>query len=276
MKKIEYQIIDYLDYCQRVRRMSERTLIMKRSVLWRFMEVTRLNRLEELTNSIMNDWIISETARGISARTMNMYNAIILAMVRYFRDSEMLEIPLKTNLIHKLKERTPRRIFYTRDEIMRVSTKVDTETQLMICIMADTGMRIAELTNLRLENFDGRRIIFLAKGQKIREAYIRRETHRLLLDYVRKNAIQDYLWVNKNSHLSIEGVRKRLKKAFMRAGYPGFYPHALRHSFATNLQLRGASTEEIRVLIGHASIVTTERYLHGFDGQMEKLFEKYL
>lgn len=275
MKNIENQIMDYLEYCEKVRRMSERTLIMKRSVLWRFVFVTGLSRLELLTNPIMNNWIMAETTRGISARTMNMYNAVILAMVRYYRDSGMLEIPLKTTLIHKLKERTPRRIFYTRSEITKVSQMADTETQLMINIMADTGMRIAELTHLRLTNFNGRRIIFLAKGQKVREAYIRHNTYRLFSDFINENSIKDYLWVGRNTHLTTEAIRKRLKKAFATAGYQDFYPHALRHSFATNLQLCGATTEEIRILIGHASIVTTERYLHGFDGQVKKLFEKY-
>lgn len=32
---------------------------------------------------------------------------------------------------------------------------------------------------------------------------------------------------------------------------------------------------EIKEMIGHSSIATTERYLHGFDNQLEQLFDKY-
>ena len=63
--------------------------------------------------------------------------------------------------------------------------------------------------------------------------------------------------------------------AFLNAGFEGFYPHVLRHSFATNLQRRGASVAEIKEMMGHSSIATTERYLHEFEGRMEELFEKY-
>lgn len=276
MRLIDKQINDYLEYCDKVRRMSEHTLIMKRSVLQRFVFTTRLSKLEKLTNAVMDKWSIAEATRGVGASTMNLYNAIILAMVRYYRDSGMIEIPLKVNLVHKLKEKSPERKFYTRAEIMRVAKMTDIKTRLMIEIMADTGMRIAELARLRLGNFNERRIIFLAKGQRVREVYICYEAFQLYTEYIAKNGIRDYLWPGKNGHITAEAVRRRLRRAFARAGHTGFYPHALRHSFATNLQLCGASTEEIRILIGHASVVTTERYLHGFDGQMKKLFEKYL
>ena len=62
---------------------------------------------------------------------------------------------------------------------------------------------------------------------------------------------------------------------FLRAGFEGFYPHALRHSFATNLQMKGATVSEIKEMIGHSSVATTERYLHGFDGRLKELFDRY-
>ena len=74
---------------------------------------------------------------------------------------------------------------------------------------------------------------------------------------------------------TVNTVRKWLREAFAAAGFEGFYPHALRHSFATDLQIRGASVMEIKEMIGHESVATTERYLHGFDGRMRELFDKY-
>ena len=74
---------------------------------------------------------------------------------------------------------------------------------------------------------------------------------------------------------TVNTVRQRLCSAFEWVGFEGFYPHALRHSFATNLQSKGASVEEIKEMMGHSSIATTERYLHGFEGRMEELFDKY-
>ena len=70
-------------------------------------------------------------------------------------------------------------------------------------------------------------------------------------------------------------MRRRLREPFYAAGFTDFYPHALRHSFATHLQQRGASVAEIKEMLGHESIATTERYLHSFDGKLEQLFNKY-
>ncbi len=59
------------------------------------------------------------------------------------------------------------------------------------------------------------------------------------------------------------------------AGFYDFYPYALRHSFATDLQVGGASVAEIKEMIGHENIAMTERYFHGFEGRLEELFDKY-
>jgi site-specific recombinase XerD len=74
-----------------------------------------------------------------------------------------------------------------------------------------------------------------------------------------------------NAPLTVQTIRDDLKDAFAQAGFPDFYPHALRHSFATDLQRRGASVEEIKEMLGHKNIATTERYLHGLDGHLEEL-----
>ena len=99
-------------------------------------------------------------------------------------------------------------------------------------------------------------------------------------EFAQMRGVQDYLWglygYGANGEPPTTAtIRKRLRRAFEVAGFNGFYPHALRHSFATDLQRRGASVEEIKEMIGHSSVATTERYLHGFEGRLLELFDKY-
>ena len=96
-------------------------------------------------------------------------------------------------------------------------------------------------------------------------------------DFIKNHKIQNSLWGKtlNGEPPTPSTIRKKLKRAFLKAGFKDFYPHALRHSFATNLQSKGASVAEIKEMMGHASIATTERYLHGFDGKLRELFEKY-
>ena len=58
------------------------------------------------------------------------------------------------------------RKFYSTFEVEKVIALADDETGLMIRIMFATGMRIAELTRLRIGDFDSYRIRFVGKGQK--------------------------------------------------------------------------------------------------------------
>lgn len=281
MEKIFEQIDGYLQYCKGVRRMSETTLGQKRNVLERFVRVTGVSYVEELTNDRFNEWVACEVERGVAASSVNSYNAIVLAMVKYCREVGLV-VPLNLALVGRLKEEGSRRKFYTASEIEQVVAVTDEVTGLMIRVMFETGMRIAELCKLRVSDFEGRRVRFIGKGRKAREAYVTMETLALVSDYVLKYRLTGYLWVIYDGICTLNGepptintVRMRLRRAFVAAGFEGFYPHSLRHSFATNLQLKGASVEEIKEMIGHSSVATTERYLHGFEGRLEELFDKY-
>ena len=92
MVKIDRQVGDYLEYCEKVRCMSDATVRMKRNVLGRFVKVTGLDDLNGLTNGVFNAWVANEVARGVSHRSVNAYNAVILAMTRYFVGVGVAEI----------------------------------------------------------------------------------------------------------------------------------------------------------------------------------------
>lgn len=126
----------------------------------------------------------------------------------------------------------------------------------------------------------GRRVTFIGKGARAREVYLSEETRRRLDDWVAREEITDYIWEVKiadgtRRHLSVEEIRYRMKKSFRRAGFMDFYPHALRHSFATDVVGNGASLEIAKEMLGHANVATTERYVHSFEGHLGEYFDRY-
>lgn len=70
-------------------------------------------------------------------------------------------------------------------------------------------------------------------------------------------------------------MTEQLKHELSKIGYPNFQIHELRHSFATDLQKKGARIEEIQKLMRHGDPAITQRYLHGLDGVLGDVWAKY-
>lgn len=278
LKSIDKQIDEYLSYCENVRRMSEQTLHSKRWICREFLKTIKIDSLSELSNKHVNEWIAEQTARGCSGRTINSRLVNLVAMLRYFQDMGASFPKLKLRLIIKCKEQPPRRVYYTREQIEQVLRYADHLEWLLIKLCFDCGLRISELRNLRLMNLNGRMVTFISKGSKARESYMSEEARSRLDDWIQRNRISDFIWVRtpgKNEPMSVEDIRYLMKKPFYQAGFKNFYPHALRHSFATDIQKHGASLMETKEMLGHARIETTERYVHGLEGHLEYFFDKY-
>lgn len=278
LKSIDKQIDEYLNYCENVRRMSEQTLHSKRWICREFLKTIKIDSLSELSNKHVNEWIAEQTARGCSGRTINSRLVNLVAMLRYFQDMGASFPKLKLRLIIKCKEQPPRRVYYTREQIEQVLRYADHLEWLLIKLCFDCGLRISELRNLRLMNLNGRMVTFIGKGAKARESYMSEEARSRLDDWIQRNQISDFIWVRtpgKNEPMSVEDIRYLMRKPFYQAGFKNFYPHALRHSFATDIQKHGASLMETKEMLGHARIETTERYVHGLEGHLEYFFDKY-
>ena len=280
MRKLEKQIEEYLQYCQNIYRMTEQTVHNKVWVLNSFCKEVPINSIEELTNQHINEWIALQSARGCTGRTINNRLMHISSLVRYFQDMGTVIPGFKLRLLVKVKEDPIKRVYYSQDQIEAALSYANPMAWLLISLCYDTGLRISELKNLRLANISGNRITFVGKGRKARESYISDKTREKLEDWIKKEKVTDYLWarntgVNKGQPECAETLRLAMRKAFKKAGIEGFYPHALRHSFATNLCSNGAPLPVVQKMMGHSNLSTTERYVHTFDGHLEEYFKQY-
>lgn len=152
---------------------------------------------------------------------------------------------------------------------------------LLFTLLLTTGLRITEARSLKLRQVDleNKRIRPLRKGRRFQDIDITDELVELLEDYLieRKNIHLDseseelvFTSVNGNP-LSTRDCNRTLQKYCARANIKAVTCHDLRHTCATNLMRRGANLEDVSNLLGHRSISTTSRYIHGEASHVSKL-----
>lgn len=281
MRKIEKQFNDYIGYCRSIRFMSKQTIHNKIWTIGDFVKSVNVDKVEDISNQDIMEWIEAQAVRGCSGRTINIRVAHIIAALRYFISQDVKIPNLKLETLQKAKEMPTRRVFYSQEQIDKVLSYADVMEWLLISLSYDCGFRISELQSLRLDNINGQQINFIGKGSKSRETYMSAETRRRLDIWIERENITDYLWAarSKSKNLgepySVEEIRHRMRKPFYKAGFNDFYPHALRHSFATNICNNGAPLTVAQQMLGHSNIATTERYIHTFDGHLREYFDKY-
>ena len=256
------EIAAYLDWCRDVRGFTPMTIRGKTYMLQGFVYEMRLHSINDLTNEAVDCFVERLLKRDVSPLVVNLRLQVIISWTRWMKESGRASPPLNTTLVRKLKGVPAEpRTFYTREEIEEVLEKTKDEmTWLLIAISFDTGIRLRELTRLRICEVHGARLNFLGKGQKLREVWLSARTSERFNEWIEKKPPhEEWVW---DCHglgrpYCEESLRTRMKAAFRAAGHPDFHPHALRHSFATDIQRRGADVMEIKEMMGHSSVATT-------------------
>lgn len=132
-------------------------------------------------------------------------------------------------------------------------------------LLYGSGLRIGELSVMKWEDLDlaERWLRITGKGSKERIVPLGTYAVRALKDLKageRKGSI--YVFPGgEEGHISERTVNRVVKRAAQQAGLSGVTPHMLRHSFATHMLEGGASLRVLQDLLGHESMLTTQRYL---------------
>jgi len=132
-------------------------------------------------------------------------------------------------------------------------------------VALNTGMRKGEIFKLKWQNvdFDRREIrIPESKSGRERKIPINSNLYHELYGQRLQDGQNEYVFVNPGTGEPYVDIKRSFDTACKRAGVEDLRFHDLRHTFATRLARRGVDLVLVKELMGHASIVTTQRYLH--------------
>jgi integrase/recombinase XerD len=159
-----------------------------------------------------------------------------------------------------------------------VDKDVPEPSKTILKLLPLLGLRIGEIVGLRADNFESKgQHLFLyvvGKGGKKRVIPVPKSARVLLQPRLKDT--QGWLFPGRSTHISAAAVRHHTRR--LRQTYPDLgkvlCPHQLRHTFATLAVARGMSLPHLQALLGHASIKTTERYLHPSEADLAAAMEK--
>lgn len=169
--------------------------------------------------------------------------------------------------------------FLQTDELQNIFDSIDMSNplgirnRLIIELLYATGIRVSELTSLKLNDIDihNKEIRITGKGNKERIVYFGDYAKKYLSLYINEaryellnsNTSNHLLINNKGSALTSRGVELIVNEVVKKAALKhNISPHVLRHTFATDMLNNGADLKSVQELLGHESLSTTQIYTH--------------
>ena len=209
------------------------------------------------------------SSRPASPATVNHYGRVLKRLVRWATDEEDL---LPDTGIWRLKLPGPhyRQVEpYTDEEVLsmlqsctdeyqKVSRFLGSRNRAIISFLADTGMRLSELSGIKTSDVHPglKQVRVLGKGQKMRVLPLEGESSKALQAYLlHRPDSSPWLWLSEEGqHLGPGSITSMVERLKRRSGVrSGGLVHRFRHYFATRYLEAGGNPSSLRILLGHES-----------------------
>lgn len=206
-------------------------------------------------------------------------SSYIVAMNKYLKWLGVPDLRVKQL---KLQRKSSLADVLTPDEYKRLLRKArangQADTYLIMKVLANTGIRIAELKYFTVENLKSNYLQINNKG-KIRTVPIRQDLARELRKYCRDRNIREgtiFPGKNKGQQLAVSTIWRRLQRLAgeLKIKKTKIHPHSFRHLFARQfLKENSNGLAELADILGHESLETTRIYLVSTDAEKKRKLE---
>ncbi|MGI6595855.1 MAG: tyrosine recombinase [Elusimicrobia bacterium] len=170
------------------------------------------------------------------------------------------------------------------DLIKKISSRDKLRNLVLIELIYGAGLRVSELTGIKLEDIDFEKgyIKITGKGNRERMAFLNKNTLAVIDLYLQERAntkFDDSPWLFNNrsgKKISRQSIWKLIKKVSLYLPVEkNITPHTFRHSFATHLLEGGLDLRIVQELLGHKTLATTEIYTHLNKKHLQSAYKKF-
>jgi site-specific recombinase XerD len=169
--------------------------------------------------------------------------------------------------------------FLSGTEVERLLAALQTlKHRAMVMLAYGAGLRVSEVARLEIADIDAKRMVMhIRDAKRGRERYVMLSplllaTLRAYWKSARLSGPRLFPGRDPSKPITRAAIHKAICKAAREAGITKrLGPHVLRHSFATHLLEGGTDLRTLQVLLGHASLGSTVRYLHVTTARVQEL-----
>jgi len=235
-------------------------------------------------------YIASLMESGIAPASIGRKVSTLRSFYRYLRQEERVKSnPCDGVRGPKRTRRLPN--FLTEEEVTALVSAPEPDkpqglrNRALLELLYAAGVRVSEVFNLNTADLElseiGGALRVRGKGNKERMVLVGKPAARALRRYLREGrprlakGAEEALFLNRDGErLSVRAVQTIVHKCALACGLDKrAHPHLLRHTFATHMLDGGADLRVVQELMGHASVNTTQVYLHVTEARQRQVYE---
>ncbi len=292
---VEQEIDSFIRFLATERGLSDNYQLSTRRSLAEFAEwcsrARKITTARDVTLPLLSEYLGGQKHRGLAASSIKL---VVVALKIFFRflltKGRIDRDPAETLALPRIERYLPETL--NEIQVEQLIESINTthprglRDRAIMELLYASGLRISELANARLENFNPEERILrvTGKGNKMRlvpvgakacaalAAYVSAERPKL----VKPRTGSEIFLSTRGTKLTTvrlwQIVKERAKQSGLEAN---IYPHLLRHSFATHLLGNGADLRIIQEMLGHADISTTQVYTHVDQQRLKAVHRKF-
>lgn len=283
---------DFIKYLTNEKRYPETTINSYKRDLDNYYGYITLKKIDykTITKEEIRDYLKYLDELKYSKNTTSRLLSTLRHFYSYLVTHNIIQIN-QFKLIRNPKKEKKLPNFLQSDELQKILDSIELETplgirnRLIIELLYASGLRVSELTNLTLKDIDiqNKEIRVTGKGDKERIVYFGDYAKKYLILYLENsrsillnNKRSNHLLINNQGEpLSSRGVQMVIEDIVKEAAIKhNISPHALRHTFATDLLNNGADLKSVQELLGHSSLSTTQIYTHITNERLRSVYLK--
>ncbi len=265
------QVIRHFGYYVWIRRNVDSAKVAQ---YWTDFPNTRLDTDVVVTPAMITEFLgFLNSLRTYKPTTLHRVISTLSSFYRYLTTQGAVAANPMIGVIRpKIKEKEL--VYLKHNQVMKLIESIpDEKERLIVRLIYATGVRVSELSAMNIEDIDpeDQTIRVTGKGGKIRIVFVDGDTLKDIDRFVGKRIVGPLFLGQQGRHIS----PRTIEHIFKKYAPPGITPHKIRHSYASELYRRSKNLRVVQENLGHASIRTTEIYLHTDLDERKQVYREF-